>query len=410
MTRPILDLVIARLRHQIAAADELVAVFAEWLGIFDFGDGPVGNAAGLWTARDVAVMGLREASGKATARPFASGLKWLQGREFFRPYVAQVFEADPFAILAVAVGVRHSGEPAAKQWIADLAERAARGEVEEWRTALLAAAVAVVTNRPVTQPAELVVALATRGIGAADAATRQAALASALVLDDAPPERAAVRLAALSRASALPVADGSPSQPSRLVKILLLAANPSTTSELALSEEVHAIQERLSLAERRDLVQLVSRWAVRPNDLQLAILQTRPTIVQFSGHGAGVKGTVLHGDVPGTEHRVSGEALKQVFGTLRGNIRVVVLNTCESAEHARALSKVVDFVIGMSDEIDDESARRFSSEFYLGIASGQSVNTAFQMGIGAVMLHGLPDAHVPRLYLRKGVSADEVMV
>lgn len=422
MTKPILDLVIERLRHQVAAADELVAVFAEWLGVFDAGVEPVGKVAGLWTARDVAIAGLREASGKATARPFAAGLKLLQSREFFRPYVAPVFEADPFAILTVALGVRYSGDMAAKQWIADLAQRAAQGETEEWRVAMLVGAVAVVTNRPVVQPVELVVALATRGIGAPDAAARQAALAAALVLDEIPPERAAVRLAALARSSTLPPAEGiglpvrrklsmiSHRETDGVVRILLLAANPSTTSELALSQEARAIHEKLTLAKHRDQVRLESRWAVRPTDLQLAILQTRPTIVQFSGHGAGAAGAVLHGDIPGIEHRVSGAALKQMFDTLKGDIRVVVLNACQTAEHAETISEAVDFVIGMDGEIDDESARCFSAEFYLGIASGLSVNKAFRMGVTAVMLHDFPDAHVPKLYHRQGVSADVELV
>ena len=418
-----LDHVLERLRHRIAAADELVAAFAEWLGVFDLGAAPVGKAAGLWTAREVAIAGLREATGKATARPFATGLSWLREREFFRPYVAPVFEADPLAILAVALGIRHSGEPAAKQWIAELAKRAAHDETEEWRTAMLAGAVAAVTNRPVPRPAELIVALAARGIGAADAATWQAAIEAALVLDEVPAERAAVRLAALSRASTPSLAGGTSypinggevnsrnhKQGSRSVRILFLAANPSTTDQVLLSEEVRSIQEKISLAEHRSMVKFETRWAVRPNDLQHIILQTQPTIIQFSGHGAGSAGTVLHGDIPGTEHIVPAGALKHVFSTLKGNIRVIVLNTCESAEHANEISEVIDFVIGMDDKIDDESARCFSAELYLGIASGVSVRTAFQMGIGAVKLRGLPDDHVPRLYLRAGVSGDEVLV
>ncbi len=45
----------------------------------------------------------------------------------------------------------------------------------------------------------------------------------------------------------------------------------------------------------------------------------------------------------------------------------------------------------------------------LGIASGESVKTAFQLGISAVKLHGLPDDNVPRLHVRVGVSEDEVL-
>lgn len=193
------------------------------------------------------------------------------------------------------------------------------------------------------------------------------------------------------------------------MKILLLAANPTSTNPLRLDEEVRTIEDKIRLAEHRNAVQIVSKWAVRPDDLQLALLQHKPTIVHFSGHGAGRSGIVLHGDLPGSDYVVTGDALKHLFDTLKRNIRIVVLNMCESAAQAAAVVEVVDFVVGMDDSIDDEAARKFAGSFYLGIASGESVDTAFRLGISAVKLHGLPDDHVPRIYVRTGASADEVL-
>lgn len=422
MTKPMLDLVVERLRHRLNEADELVQAFAEWLGVFDLGANPVGNVAGLWTSRDVAVAGLREAGGRATARPFESGLNWLRRREFFRPHVVPVFEADPLAILAVSLGVRHTGDTTARQWIAAIAKRAAMDETDSWRSAMLAGALVSVEAGSLNAPAELIVALATQGIGSADAATRQAAFAACLELDDVPGERAAARLAALSRSSTSSIAElmhppaaaenKLMNQPKRhrVMNILLLASNPTTTDQNLLDEEVRAIEEKIGRAEHRERVHFVPKFAVRPDDLHLAFIQVKPTVVHFSGHGAGHLGIVFHGDVPGTDYQVPGEALKHLFATLKGDIRVVVLNACESSEQAKLIVEVIDFVIGMGDTIDDESARRFAAAFYLGISSGMSVHVAFQMGISAVKLHGLPDSDVPQLYVRPGVSADEVLV
>ena len=194
------------------------------------------------------------------------------------------------------------------------------------------------------------------------------------------------------------------------MKILLLASNPTTTGQVLLDEEVRAIEEKIARSAGRDAVQVVSKWAVRPDDMQQALLDHEPTIVHFSGHGAGRSGIVLHGDVPDTDYLVTGDALKHLFATLRGKIRIVVLNACESSEQANNVAEVIDFVVGMDDSVDDETARKFASAFYLGIASARSIDTAFHMGISSVKLHGLPDDHVPRLYVRPGASADEVLV
>lgn len=424
MTQSTLDLIVARLRDRVASADVLVQAFAEWLGVYDLGPEPFGQATGLWTPREFAIAGLRQASGKATARSFSEGLTSFRSREFFRPHRPQVFEADPLAILSVAIGIHHSGDAAAGQWIADIATRAAMDETDSWRKGLLAAAVGAVAAAPFRAPAELLVALAAHGIGSADPEVKRAAYDVALSLDDSPGERFAARLAVLlhpaisSKSERFLAAEVV--EPKLLgqgyasmvgtMKILLLASNPTTTGQVLLDEEVRAIEESIARSAGRDSVRVVSKWAVRPGDLHQALLDHEPTIVHFSGHGAGRSGIVLHGDVPDAEYRVTGDALKHLFATLRGNIRVVVLNACESSKQANKVAEVIDFVIGMDDSVDDETARKFSAAFYLGIASARSIDTAFNMGISSVKLHGLPDDHVPRLYVRPEASADEVLV
>ncbi|MFO0656060.1 MAG: hypothetical protein U0787_13400 [Polyangia bacterium] len=202
MTVPRLDLVLERLRHRIATADVLAQAFAEWLGVYELGSGSIGEISGLWTPREVAIAGLREATGKAVSRPFSVGLAWLKRREFFRPHVTPVFEADPLAILAVAIGTRHIGDPFAKQWIASIATKSMVDETDPWRKGMLSGATAAADEGLLHAPAELLVALASRGIGRADAAAKQAAFEAALAVDDVPGERCAARLASIAQPAA----------------------------------------------------------------------------------------------------------------------------------------------------------------------------------------------------------------
>jgi|GEM_PF-6332943 len=190
------------------------------------------------------------------------------------------------------------------------------------------------------------------------------------------------------------------------MKILFLAANPMPSNRLAIGEEARAIEEELRRSKLRDAVEFCTRWAVRPGDLQRTLLEERPTVVHFSGHGGGTIGVVLHSEAGTEESLVSSAALADLFKVLMDNIRVVVLNACYTEEQARAIVREIDFVVGMSDSIGDDGARVFAAAFYRGLAFGKSVQTGFDLGLSELKLMGLKnDEEVPVLLTRDGVDA-----
>src|SRR5215813_10360392 len=69
------------------------------------------------------------------------------------------------------------------------------------------------------------------------------------------------------------------------VKVLFLASNPLQQSRLALDEEARVITAQIRSADHRDAIELITAWAVRRDDLQQLLLQHRPHILHFSGHG-----------------------------------------------------------------------------------------------------------------------------
>jgi len=54
-------------------------------------------------------------------------------------------------------------------------------------------------------------------------------------------------------------------------KILILSANPLNTARLRLDEEVREIQAGLERAKSRDKFEIITRWAVRFQPLQMMI-------------------------------------------------------------------------------------------------------------------------------------------
>src|SRR4051794_33165812 len=188
------------------------------------------------------------------------------------------------------------------------------------------------------------------------------------------------------------------------VKVLFLAANPAGTQRLQLDEEIRQITEKIRASQYRDSLELVSRWAVRPDDLMQALLEVKPHVVHFSGHGSSAQELILLDD-QGHPKPVSKAALASLFRTLKDNVRVVVLNACYSRPQAEALAQTIDCTIGMNRAIGDEAAIVFAASFYRAIGFGRSVQDAFELGKAALLLEGIPEDQTPELLTHPGVDA-----
>lgn len=193
------------------------------------------------------------------------------------------------------------------------------------------------------------------------------------------------------------------------VNILFLAANPKSTSRLALDVEAREITGKIRAAEHRDAFELITQWAVRPDDLLQALNQYTPQVVHFSGHGTDTEELMLAGD--GDEVRpVSGVALGHLFGALEDRIRVVVLNACHSRLLAEEITRHIDCVVGMKRAVKDAAAIRFASSFYRALAFGRSVQNAFDQGVASLWLEGIAGTDIPELVVRAGVDASRVIL
>ena len=209
-----------------------------------------------------------------------------------------------------------------------------------------------------------------------------------------------------ARSGAAHNATGTSGSPGKTMKITFLASNPLASDQLALGEEARAIEQKVRSSRHRDGIQVRQRWAVRPEDLQQILLEDEPTVVHFSGHGAGAAGIVLHGGTEDEERLLDAGVLAALLRVHKQNIRVVLLNACFSEEQAKAVVNEIDFVVGMNDSIGDEAARVFAAAFYQALGFGKSVQAAFDQGVLELKLLGLDqDVDIPVLLVRDGVDA-----
>jgi len=177
--------------------------------------------------------------------------------------------------------------------------------------------------------------------------------------------------------------------------ILILAANPKDTLRLRLDQEVREISNGLQRARRRDEFTLKQQWAARPVDVRRAMLDLKPHIVHFCGHGG--EGGIAFEDETGHAKLVSAEALRVFFELFADKVECVVLNACYSEIQAEAIAQHIDYVIGMKRGIGDTAAIEFAVAFYDALGAGESVEFAYKLACNAIQWAGLPEYLTPVL-------------
>ncbi|MBD2302208.1 AAA-like domain-containing protein [Nostoc sp. FACHB-190] len=178
-------------------------------------------------------------------------------------------------------------------------------------------------------------------------------------------------------------------------KILILSANPTDTGRLRLDEEVREIQAGLERAKSRGQFEIITKWAVRADDLRRALLDHNPEIIHFCGHGGGNQGLAL-ADNTGKAQAVSSEALSTLFSLFEG-IECVVLNACYSEVQAEAIRQHTDYVVGMNQAIGDMAAIKFAVGFYDALGAGRSYQDAYKFGCVSIDLENIPESAKPVL-------------
>lgn len=194
------------------------------------------------------------------------------------------------------------------------------------------------------------------------------------------------------------------------IKILILTADPAQqTQQLRLDEEVREIETAIERSPHRHRFQIITKWAVRPQDIRRALLQHQPQIVHFSGHGS-PSGLVLEKLGKRTTQVVNIQALAHLLQLSRqlnpqlnpqpsplASVHCVVLNACHSQAQAQAIAPQIPVVIGMNQAIGDAAATQFASGFYDALGAGRSYTQAYHFGCNAINLYNSTEDRIPIL-------------
>ena len=184
-------------------------------------------------------------------------------------------------------------------------------------------------------------------------------------------------------------------------RILIVSANPETTKPLRLDDEKRGIEEGLRSANNREKYEIKILNSTRIAEFRREMLEYRPHILHFCGHGADAKGIIFENE-GGSESFVEGEALADFLGNFKKHLRCVVLNACFSETQAEHIRKQIDYVIGMKEAIGDKAAIEFAISFYQAVFADCEYGTAFKIACDAVKMNGVLADDISPVILTRG--------
>ncbi len=191
------------------------------------------------------------------------------------------------------------------------------------------------------------------------------------------------------------------------VTVLMVSASPDGQAYLHIDREIHEVQRRLRTADYRDSLKLEVRPAARMADLIQMLNEVKPDVIHFSGH-SNEAGIALE-NAEGTAQLMPSGQIAALLSTMTRNIRLIVFNSCDSAEHADQACSFLEAAIGMETSLHDNVAIVFAAQLYNSLAFGNSLRQAFEEAKLQVELEGLDIDHGrPQLYTAVDVDPLDV--
>ncbi|MCD2258822.1 CHAT domain-containing protein [Psychroserpens luteolus] len=181
-----------------------------------------------------------------------------------------------------------------------------------------------------------------------------------------------------------------------MIKILFIKVNPIGTKNLRLGKEENEIRNALQVSTGRDDFEFHTRDAVTIEDLHRDLEQIKPNILHVSGHGS-KEGVLFFNDNEGYKKEVDVIKFCDYLANYKAHVTCVFLNACFSLNGIDTLEKQHAHIIGMRDEIPNDTAVKFAKAFYTSHFNGKSVKESFNTAKSIVSMDDYDEDLIPKL-------------
>jgi tetratricopeptide (TPR) repeat protein len=180
-----------------------------------------------------------------------------------------------------------------------------------------------------------------------------------------------------------------------LKRILLLSANSDEAEKGRREKEIFEIEAALDRAflklRKRDkeIQPLYESPLYPPNigadNISQELSAVEPYVVDISGtEDSGLEGLTIGKSPKGGKVENANKLIADLFRINAEKIHCVILNRCYIEEQAREISQHINFLIGISQELEEDPIVGFLAEFYYSISIGKSVLQSYELGCGLI--------------------------
>ncbi|KAI1096108.1 hypothetical protein F5B19DRAFT_488727 [Rostrohypoxylon terebratum] len=160
----------------------------------------------------------------------------------------------------------------------------------------------------------------------------------------------------------------------RALEVLLVSADPKDTFSARSDGERRSLSKALSETMFRHKVNVKDIHGCQVSDIANALIQHKPDILQFLGHGD--KDGIYFEDRDSKAQLVRMENFADLLSQSK-TIKLVILNTCYSRSGSQCIADQVGYLIGMEGKIRNKDAIKFTECFYGALGNGLTVEGSF---------------------------------
>ncbi len=187
-------------------------------------------------------------------------------------------------------------------------------------------------------------------------------------------------------------------------RILLLSANPQKTESPHRRKEIEEIENALNRATVARLKEgkgdpvfepLIDKPYVKASDLSQALSTIEPYIIYISGRETGISNLIFENRSENKEAEKSNKLLEELFQLLSTNTQCVILNGCYLEDQAMAIVRHIDFLIAISQDLEEKISISFLVEFYYHLGLGLPIKQAFQVSRNRFLRENIDEYQLP---------------
>ena len=186
--------------------------------------------------------------------------------------------------------------------------------------------------------------------------------------------------------------------PSNNTEIKLFAANPIDERRLDIDKELDQIDQALYLSQRSPQLEVCYHPKITKERSKELLSLKPPTILHFSGHGAG--DVLLVEDDEGYADPMDLEAFIELLKHYQNTLECVVFNACYSTRYLDKLAAYIPNVIGVTRAIGNDKAIAFSAGFYRGLSNGNTYKRAFEEAVKGIRIDDFQGDNAAFIYYK----------